>query len=171
MSVWSQYTSGFKNTFSSEKTVVAEAYKWWCLDQVCPLSIDNVIAVAAAAEQAHADHKMILVAFGIMVSIPIVIWGSSVILKVMHKFPAVVTLGAALLGYLGGAMISHDVALVDWTTQNLPMDLLRFHNVGVHLSLTGTAGAILVVALGAWLGKKESSEQDNASQEIPSKAD
>jgi hypothetical protein len=51
------------------------------------------------------------------------------------------------------------------------MDLLRFHNVGVHLSLTGTAGAILVVALGAWLGKKESSEQDNASQEIPSKAD
>ncbi|MEY2824233.1 MAG: hypothetical protein RLZ64_771, partial [Pseudomonadota bacterium] len=66
------------------------------------MSIDNVIAVAAAAEQAHADHKMILVAFGIMVSIPVVIWGSSIILKVMHKFPAVVTLGAALLGYLGG---------------------------------------------------------------------
>jgi hypothetical protein len=68
-------------------------------------------------------------------------------------------------------MISHDVALVDWTTQHLPMDLLRFHDIGVHLSLTGTAGAILVVALGAWLGKKESSEQDNASEEIPSKAD
>ena len=135
------------------------------------MSIDNVIAVAAAAEQAHADHKMILVAFGIMVSIPIVIWGSSVILKVMHKFPAVVTLGAALLGYLGGSMISHDVALVDWTTQHLPMDLLRFHDIGVHLSLTGTTGAILVVVLGAWLGKKGASEQDNASQEIPSKAD
>jgi hypothetical protein len=49
--------------------------------------------------------------------------------------------------------------------------LLRFHNVGVHLSLTGTAGAILVVVLGAWLGKKEPSEQDNASEEVPSKAD
>jgi len=92
------------------------------------MSIDNVIAVAAAAEQAHADHKMILVAFGIMVSIPVVIWGSSIILKVMHKFPAVVTLGAGLLGYLGGSMIAHDVAIVDWTTQNLPMDLLQFHN-------------------------------------------
>jgi hypothetical protein len=68
-------------------------------------------------------------------------------------------------------MISHDVALVDWTTQNLPLDLLQFHNIGVHLSLTGTAGAILVVALGAWLGKKEPSEQGDTSQEIPSKAD
>ncbi len=120
------------------------------------MSVDNVIAVAAAADQAHADHKVILVAFGIMVSIPVVIWGSSVILKIMHKVPAVVTLGAALLGYLGGAMISHDIAIIDWTTQNLPLDLLKFHDLGVHLSLTGTLGAILVVAAGAWLanGKK-----------------
>jgi predicted tellurium resistance membrane protein TerC len=103
---------------------------------------------------------MILVAFGIMVSIPVVIWGSSVILKVMHKFPAVVTLGAALLGYLGGSMISHDVAIVDWTTQNLPMDLLKFHDIGVHLSLTGTIGAILVVVIGAWASKKPTPEEE-----------
>jgi YjbE family integral membrane protein len=49
------------------------------------MSVDNVIAVAAAAEQAHADHKLILIAFGIAVSIPIVIWGSSVILNIMKK--------------------------------------------------------------------------------------
>jgi YjbE family integral membrane protein len=119
------------------------------------MSIDNVIAVAAAAEQAHADHKMALVAFGIMVSIPIVIWGSSVILKIMDKVPAVVTLGAALLGYLGGAMISHDIAIIDWSTQNLPLDLLKFHDLGVHLSLTGTLGAILVVAAGAWIANRK----------------
>ncbi len=129
------------------------------------MSVDNVIAVAAAADQAHADHKVILVAFGIMVSIPVVIWGSSVILKIMHKVPAVVTLGAALLGYLGGAMISHDIAIIDWTTQNLPLDLLKFHDLGVHLSLTGTLGAILVVAAGAWLanGKKSDEAQGDSA--------
>jgi YjbE family integral membrane protein len=133
------------------------------------MSIDNVIAVAAAAEQAHADHKMILVAFGIMVSIPVVIWGSSVILRIMHKVPAVVTLGAALLGYLGGAMISHDIAIVDWTTQNLPLDLLQFHDIGVHLSLTGTIGAMLVVVLGAWVGKQSKPDEEAAVGEAPSK--
>jgi len=133
------------------------------------MSIDNVIAVAAAAEQAHADHKMILVAFGIMVSIPVVIWGSSSILKIMHKVPAVVTMGAALLGYLGGAMISHDIAIVDWTTQNLPMDLLQFHDIGVHLSLTGTIGAILVVVLGAWVGNQSKPDEETSNQETASK--
>ena len=75
------------------------------------MSIDNVIAVASAAEQANAEHKTILVVFGIMVSIPVVVWGSSMILRVMDRVPAVVTMGAALLGYLGGAMISTDAAI------------------------------------------------------------
>ena len=112
------------------------------------MSVDNVIAVAAAAEQAHADHKIILVAFGIAVSIPIVIWGSSVILNIMNRVPSVVTMGAALLGYLGGSMISTDIAIQEHASKLLPLDLLKFHDLGVHLSLTGTAGAILVVAAG-----------------------
>jgi YjbE family integral membrane protein len=66
------------------------------------MSIDNVIAVASAAEQAHADHKILLVTLGIMVSIPIVIWGSSIVLKMMDRIPGLVTGGAALLGYLAG---------------------------------------------------------------------
>ncbi len=122
------------------------------------MSIDNVIAVAAAAEQAHADHKMVLVAFGIMVSIPIVIWGSSVILKIMHRVPSVVTLGAALLGYLGGAMISKDIAIHAEAERLLPMDLLSLHDMGVHLSLTGTMGAILVVVAGWWLQRRAGSK-------------
>lgn len=122
------------------------------------MSIDNVVAVAAAAEQAHADHKLILVAFGIAVSIPIVIWGSSVILGIMHRVPSVVTMGAALLGYLGGSMISTDIAIHAQAMQLLPLDLLSFHDLGVHLSLTGTAGALLVVTLG-WFLKKRNSQQ------------
>ncbi len=125
------------------------------------MSIDNVVAVAAAAEQAHADHKLILIAFGIAVSIPIVIWGSSVILGIMHRVPSVVTMGAALLGYLGGSMISTDIAIHAQAMQLLPLDLLSFHDLGVHLSLTGTAGALLVVTLG-WFVKKRNSQQSTA---------
>ena len=122
------------------------------------MSIDNVIAVAAAAEQAHADHKMLLVAFGIMVSIPVVIWGSSVILKIMHRVPSVVTMGAALLGYLGGSMISKDMVVHAEAERLLPMDLLTLHDLGVHLSLTGTLGALLVVVAGWWLQRSAGSK-------------
>lgn len=118
------------------------------------MSIDNVIAVAGAAEQAQADHKLILIVFGIMVSIPVIIWGSSVILRIMDRVPAVVTLGAALLGYLGGSMIATDVAIKRWVADFLPMDLLDFHNSSVHLSLTGTAGALLVVLAGWWINQR-----------------
>ena len=124
------------------------------------MSIDNVIAVAGAAEQASADHKLVLVVFGIMVSIPVVIWGSSVILRIMDRVPAVVTMGAALLGYLGGSMIATDVAIKLQVAEILPMDLLNFQNLGVHLSLTGSAGALLVVLAGWWFNQRTASAED-----------
>jgi YjbE family integral membrane protein len=124
------------------------------------MSIDNVIAVAGAAEQASADHKLVLIVFGIMVSIPVVIWGSSVILRIMDRVPAVVTMGAALLGYLGGSMIATDVAIKLQVAEMLPMDLLKFHDLGVHLSLTGSAGALLVVLAGWWFNQRTSSAED-----------
>jgi YjbE family integral membrane protein len=124
------------------------------------MSIDNVIAVAGAAEQASADHKLVLVIFGIMVSIPVVIWGSSVILRIMDRVPAVITMGAALLGYLGGSMIATDVAIKLRVAEILPMDLLNFHDLGVHLSLTGSAGALLVVLAGWWFNQRPPSTQD-----------
>ncbi|MEO0315593.1 MAG: tellurium resistance rane protein [Pseudomonadota bacterium] len=124
------------------------------------MSIDNVIAVAGAAEQAGAEHKMILVVFGIMVSIPIVIWGSSLILRIMDRVPAVVTMGAALLGYLGGSMISADPAIHLRLAEILPVDLLTFDKLGVHLSLTGTVGALLVVLAAWWINQRAPAAQD-----------
>ena len=124
------------------------------------MSIDNVIAVASAAEQAGAEHKMVLVVFGIMVSIPVVIWGSSVILRIMDRVPAVVTMGAGLLGYLGGSMISTDTAIDLRFAELLRMDLLNFHNQGVHLSLLGTAGALLVVLIAWWINQRRTAPQD-----------
>ncbi|MCM0045369.1 MAG: TerC family protein [Burkholderiaceae bacterium] len=127
------------------------------------MSIDNVIAVASAAEHAASEHKLLLVAFGIMVSIPIIIWGSSLILKLMNRMPAIITLGAALLGYLGGSMISKDIAIAAHAAEVLPLDLLKFHEVGVHLSLTGTAGAILVVAAARWIRQRGAGQRDGDS--------
>ncbi len=127
------------------------------------MSMDNVIAVASAAEQANADHKIALVAFGIAISIPIVVWGSSLVLKIMDRVPAVITGGAALLGYLGGAMISTDLALRDKLLQWLPMDALSVPEFGVRLSLTGTAGALLVVALGWWISQRNQHKEQALS--------
>ncbi len=123
------------------------------------MSIDNVIAVASAAEQAHADHTMILVIFGIMVSIPVVIWGSSIVLKIMEKIPSLVTLGAALLGYLGGAMIVADTAISMYITDYLPTGLLDFPDLGVHLSLPGAIGAVAVVIAGWYQNQRKPAEE------------
>lgn len=123
------------------------------------MSMDNVVAVASAADQANADYKFALVAFGILISIPIVVWGSSLVLKIMDRVPAVITGGAALLGYLGGAMISSDLALKDQLLQLLPMELLSVPELGVRLSLTGTLGALLVVVLGWWLSQRKPADE------------
>jgi YjbE family integral membrane protein len=70
------------------------------------MSIDNVIAVAAAAK-----GDIGLVAFGIAISVPIIVWGSKLVLKLMDRFPWVITIGAGLLGWIAGGMLLHDVVL------------------------------------------------------------
>jgi YjbE family integral membrane protein len=109
------------------------------------MSLDNVIAIAGAAEWAGGDHSMALVVFGILVSIPIIVWGSQFVIKLMDRFPAIITLGAMLLGWIAGTMAVTDPALVD--PQVMPgwpkiptFDGLRY--------AAGAAGAILVYALG-----------------------
>lgn len=122
------------------------------------MSIDNVIAVASAAEQAHADHKMVLVVFGILVSIPIIIWGSTIVLKVMEKFPVIVSFGAGLLGYLGGAMMVTDPVsagfLASAIAPDVLPDLLYLSGFGLRLSLPGLVGAAGVVIVGHYLMKR-----------------
>lgn len=97
------------------------------------MSLDNVIAVAGAAKGEFA-----LVVFGILISIPIIVWGSKFVLNLMDRFPIVITLGAALLGWIGGGMLVTDVVVKDWADAHIPYG---------HY-LTGAAGAILVVIVG-----------------------
>jgi YjbE family integral membrane protein len=123
------------------------------------MSVDNVIAVASAAEQANDEHKLILVVFGILISIPIVVWGSSIVLKLMDRVPAIVTLGAGLLGYLGGSMIVTDVAIHKEMVEHLPYMHLSLEQVSLHLSLPGCLGAFGVIIVGWWVNRQREKEQ------------
>lgn len=70
------------------------------------MSLDNVIAVAAAAK-----GDMVLLILGLAISIPLVIFGSTLMIKLMERFPIIVTVGAGLIGWVGGETIVGDVAL------------------------------------------------------------
>ena len=103
------------------------------------MSLDNVIAVAAAAH-----GSMMLVVFGILVSIPIVVWGSQLVLKLMDRYPIVITGGGALLGWIAGGMILTDPALPENALAGIPF----------AKQLMAAAGALLVVAVGKWLAQR-----------------
>ena len=72
------------------------------------MSLDNVIAVAAAAK-----GSMTLLILGLAISIPLVIFGSTLMIKLMSRYPVIVTVGAALIGWVGGETIVSDVVLRD----------------------------------------------------------
>ena len=77
------------------------------------MSLDNVIAVAAAAQ-----GDTTLLTLGLAISIPLVIFGSTLMIKLMERFPIIVTLGAALIGWVGGETIVNDVTLRDTLVAN-----------------------------------------------------
>jgi YjbE family integral membrane protein len=119
------------------------------------MSVDNVIAVASAAEQAGGEHQMALVVFGILVSIPIIVWGSTIVLKLMERFPVIITFGAGLLGYLAGGMIFSDVAVAPWVQANMPGLDFAIPGTAIHFNIPGIIGAIAVVAVGMFLVKRQ----------------
>ena len=102
------------------------------------MSVDNVIAIAGAAQTSgNADHQMPLVIFGLLVSIPIIVWGSQLVLKLMDRFPMIITAGGMLLGWIAGTMMQTDPGLVAYLPQGK-----------VWGYAMGTAGALLVLVLG-----------------------
>ncbi|MGA7983606.1 MAG: TerC family protein [Burkholderiales bacterium] len=114
------------------------------------MSLDNVIAVAAAAEQGPPQAKILLLVLGLAISIPIVIFGSSVMLRMMERFPVIITLGGALLGYIAGEIMATDPAIRDWVAANAAW-LVQYR-------AAGAAGAALVVALGLRLARRAGAE-------------
>jgi YjbE family integral membrane protein len=77
------------------------------------MSLDNVIAIAGAAKDSVG-----LVIFGLIVSVPIIVWGSKLIMKLMDRFPIIIIIGAGLLGWIAGDMAITDVAINEWVSTN-----------------------------------------------------
>jgi YjbE family integral membrane protein len=75
------------------------------------MGLDNVLAIAGAAK----GHMGLVVA-GLLISIPLVVWGSTLILKSIERFPIIVYAGAAAIAWTAGRMISHEKLLLDWFT-------------------------------------------------------
>ena len=104
------------------------------------MSVDNVLAVAGAADRAPAAYRLPLLIVGLGLSIPLIIAGSTLLMRIMDRFPIIVTMGAALLGFLAGEMFVTDPAVAGWFHSNMPEGDFIF----------GAGCAILVVAVGLW---------------------
>src|SRR4030095_8071330 len=110
------------------------------------MSLDNVIAVAAAAETGPAEARLALLIIGLGLSIPLIIVGSQLLLGLMSRWPIIITLGAALLGFVAGEMAVTDPAIDDWV-----------HRSFGHIDyVVSAACAVLVVVIGlAWARRAE----------------
>jgi YjbE family integral membrane protein len=130
------------------------------------MSIDNVIAISSIAEHAGGEHQMLLVVFGILVSIPIIISGSTFVLKLMGRFPLIIILGAALLGYLGGAMIFSDAGLMLLIAAKLSWLQFEVPGLHMHVSLPGIAGAIGVPVVAYGMKKRRARAIKKMGQQL-----
>ncbi len=117
------------------------------------MSVDNVIAIAGAAETAGGDHTMPLVIFGLLVSIPIIVWGSQLVIKLMDRYPLIITLGAMLLGWIAGTMAVSDPALVN--PEVMPQ-VPKLPAEGWIKYAAGVTGALLVYGVGRGLKARRS---------------
>lgn len=104
------------------------------------MSLDNVLAVAGAAESAGAHSTAYAIA-GIVLSIPIIVFGAQALMGVMTKFPAIVWVGAGLLGWVGAEMVINDQAMSS-------LSLVLNANIGEHAeTLFKLAGFMTVLGL------------------------
>ena len=106
------------------------------------MSIDNVIGVAGAAK-----GSLVLLVFGLVISIPLVVVGAQLIMKLIERFPWLVVAGGGLLGYIAGEIATADTAVRPWIDANAP----SLHFWGP------VAGIVIVVAAGVWLTRRHRS--------------
>jgi YjbE family integral membrane protein len=103
------------------------------------MSLDNVLGVAAAAK-----GNVVLLVVGLVISVPLIIYGSTLILKLMARFPVIITIGAGLLGWVAGEMAVSDPSVHAWVENG---------RQSLH-TIAPVAGALLVVGLGKWLATR-----------------
>ena len=120
------------------------------------MSVDNVIAIAGAAQNA-GEHSFLLVVLGLLISIPIIVWGSQLVIKLMERFPFIITFGGMLLGWIAGGMLVTDPAFVnpavmDWMPKWGSVDEKGLAVISDTLYWAShIVGALLVLAVGKFI--------------------
>lgn len=104
------------------------------------MSLDNVIAIVAAAK-----GDMLLIVIGIVMSVPLIVFGSQLLLKVLNRFPILVIAGAGLLGWLGGEIMAGDKLVHHWVEANTGLWGER---------IAAVVGAAIVVGLGTMMKRR-----------------
>lgn len=125
------------------------------------MSLDNVIAVAAAA-----GGSMTLLILGLAISIPLVVFGATLLVTLMERYPVIITIGAALIGMVAGEMLVTDPVALEWMQgiSGIQVEGGKPRLNGVNLELTcGAIGAAIVVVWGLWLAKR----QEAAAKPVP----
>ena len=115
------------------------------------MSVDNVLAIAGAAQGAGQEHQLPLVIFGLLVSIPIIVWGSQLVLKLMERFPIIITLGAMLLGWIAGQMFYTDPAMISIRPDGKMWEYVF-----------AAVGAVFVLLVGQFLQRKAANQPPSA---------
>jgi YjbE family integral membrane protein len=115
------------------------------------MSVDNVIAIAGAAQNA-GEHSTLLVVLGLLISIPIIVAGSQLVIKLMARFPFVIVAGGMLLGWIAGGMLVTDPVFANpaewqWMTKIPQSDAVKYG--------AAIAGALLVLAVGKTLASRQ----------------
>jgi YjbE family integral membrane protein len=140
---------------SSDKGMAAAIKTILLADLV--MSLDNVIAVAAgggrypAARAWSADQR-----------VPLSGLGATMLMKVMERYPVIITVGAALIGYVAGEMLVTDPTVLEWFKLHahwmIDFEIFSVFGHKFELSAAGLIGAAVVVAVGTWLaGRKQPS--------------
>ncbi len=118
------------------------------------MSLDNVIAVAAVAK-----GSIVLLVLGLLISIPLVVFGATMLMKLMETYPVIITVGAALIGYVSGEMLVTDPVVLEWFKVNahwmIDFELFTVFGHKFELSVAGLIGAASVVAAGKWLAGRK----------------
>ncbi len=107
------------------------------------MSLDNVVAIAGVAEQADPGHQLGLIVFGLLVSVPFIVFGSQIILRLLDRFPIIIMLGGGLLGWIAGGLMVGDPVVKPF----VPAEAWVTY-------AAQAAGAILVIAVAKWLQRQ-----------------
>ncbi len=134
-------TKGNETLFSAIRTIIVA-------DAV--MSLDNIVGVAGAARD-----DMMLVALGISISVPIILWGSRFVLTLMDRFPVLVTAGAGLIGWISGSMLVSDAAYEKWVRAE--MNYLSWASPFLL--------ALMTVVIGKWRASRRAVESRDLGNE------